>query len=38
MGFENQEFFYSEDVFCDACDKLNENNWNFSHLKALSYE
>ena len=38
MDFENQEFIYSEAVFCDTCDKLNEIHWNFSHLKALSYE
>ena len=38
MDFENQEFFCSEAVFCDICDKLIEINWNFKHLKALSYE
>ena len=38
MDLENQEINFSEAGFCDICDKIIEINWNFGHLKALSFE
>ena len=38
MDLEYQEFNFSDAGFCDMLDKLIEIIWNFSHLKALSFE
>ena len=38
MDSDNQEYIYSEAIFCDMCDKLIEKNSKCSHLEALLYE